>query len=146
MYYPFYTFVSQGHGSVNELTLRDWTRCSSSGWLDHKSDELHRQPTGRSARRSLHRRPIGWIAHRMGFIVSYAGESPAKPWTPRCSDVPRDDPVSSSSLHVHERLPSALWVVGSGSLVMLCSSYTHTGSALRIMVNRLARAEDSATH
>ena len=27
------------------------------------------------ARRSLRRRPIGWTAHRMGFIVSYAGDS-----------------------------------------------------------------------
>ena len=61
-------------------------------------------------------------------------------------DVSRKGPVSGSSLHVHERLPSALWVVGSGSLVTLYSSYTHTGSALRVMVNRLARARDSATH
>ena len=63
-----------------------------------------------------------------------------------CSDVPRDSPVSGFSLHVHERLPSALWVVGSGSLAMLCSSYTHIGSALCVMVNRLTRSRDSATH
>ena len=58
----------------------------------------------------------------------------------------RDGPVSGFSLHVHECLPSALWVVGSGSLAMPYSSYTHRGSALRVMVNRLARARDSATH
>ena len=59
---------------------------------------------------------------------------------------PRDGPVSSSSLHVHEHLPSMLWVVDSGSLATLCSSYMHTGSTLRVMVNRLARVGDSATH
>ena len=63
-----------------------------------------------------------------------------------CSDASKDGPVSSSSQHVLERLPSALWVVGSVSLATLCSSYTHTGSALRVMVNGLARAGDSATH
>ena len=26
IYYLFYTFVSQGHGLVNDLMLRDWTR------------------------------------------------------------------------------------------------------------------------
>ena len=36
-------------------------------------------------------------------------------------------------------------MVGSGSLATLCSSYTHTDSALHVMVNRLARAGDSAT-
>ena len=34
------------------------------------------------ARRSLRRRPVGWTAHRMGFIVSYAGGSPATLGTP----------------------------------------------------------------
>ena len=58
----------------------------------------------------------------------------------------RDGPVSGFSLHVHEHLPSALWVVGSGSLAMLCSSYTHMGSALHVMVNGLARVGDLATH
>ena len=58
--------------------------------------------------------------------------------TLRC---PRDGPVSGFSLHVHECLPSALWVVDSGSLATLCSFYMHTGSALRVMVNRLARLE-----
>ena len=63
-----------------------------------------------------------------------------------CSDVPRDSPISDFSLHVLEHLPSSLGVVGSGSLAMPYSSYTHRGSALRVMVNRLARARDSATH
>ena len=27
------------------------------------------------SRRSLRRRPVGWTAHRMGFIVSYVGDS-----------------------------------------------------------------------
>ena len=61
-------------------------------------------------------------------------------------DVSRNGPVFGSSLHMHERLPSTLWVVGSGFLATLCSSYTHTGSVLYVMVNRLARARDSATH
>jgi hypothetical protein len=61
-------------------------------------------------------------------------------------DVSRKGPVSGSFLHVHERLPSALWVVGSGSLATLCSSYTCTGSAPRVMVHGLARARDSATY
>ena len=61
-------------------------------------------------------------------------------------DASRDGPVSGSSLHVHERLPSALWVVGSGSLATLCSSYTCMGSAPRVMVNGLARAGDLATY
>ena len=48
------------------------------------------------SRRSLRRRPIGWTAHRMGFIVSYAGDSSvfgffvqalsATLGTPRCLD------------------------------------------------------------
>ena len=38
------------------------------------------------SRRSLRRRPVGWTAHRMGFIVSYAGGSPAMLGTSRCSD------------------------------------------------------------
>ena len=42
-------------------------------------------------------------------------------WPP----ISRDGPVSGFFLHVHEHLPSALWVVGSGSLATLCSSYTH---------------------
>ena len=58
----------------------------------------------------------------------------------------RDGPVSGFSLHVHEHLPFALRVVGSGSLAMLCFSYTHMSSALCIMVNELARARDSATN
>ena len=37
----------------------------------------------------------------------------------------RDGPVSGFSLHVHERLPSALWVVGSGSSVMLVFLHVH---------------------
>ena len=61
-------------------------------------------------------------------------------------DVPKDGPVSGFSLHVYECLPSTLWVVGSGFLATLCSSYTHTGSVLYVMVNRLARARDSDTH
>ena len=61
-------------------------------------------------------------------------------------DASRDGPTSGSSLHMHECLPSALWVVGSGSLATLCSSYTCMGSAPRVMVNRLVRAGDSATH
>ena len=39
-----------------------------------------------------------------------------------CSDVSRDGPISGFSLHVHEHLPSTLWVAGSGSLVTLCFS------------------------
>ena len=35
-----------------------------------------------------------------------------------CSDASRDEPISNLSLHVHERPPSASWVVDSGSLVM----------------------------
>ena len=58
----------------------------------------------------------------------------------------RDGPVSGFSLHVLEHLPSSLGVVGSGSLAMTCSSYMHTGVALHVMVNRLVRAGDSATH
>ena len=61
-------------------------------------------------------------------------------------DVSRNGPVSGSSLHVHERLPFALWVVGSGSLATLCSSYMCTGSVPRVMVNGLARAGDLATY
>ena len=61
-------------------------------------------------------------------------------------DASRDGPASSSSLHVHKHPPSALWVVGSGSLATLCSSYTHTSPVFRVMVNGLARARDSATH
>ena len=61
-------------------------------------------------------------------------------------DVSRKGPVFGSSLHVRERLSSALWVVGSGSLATLCSSYTCTGFAPRVMVNGLARAGDSATY
>ena len=38
------------------------------------------------ARRSLHRRLVGWTAHRMGFIVSYAGGSPATMGAPWYSD------------------------------------------------------------
>ena len=43
---------------------------------------------------------------------------------------------------------SALCVMGGRQWLLsdTCSSYTCTGSALRIMVNRLARAGDSATH
>jgi len=37
----------------------------------------------------------------------------------------RDGPVSSFSLHVHERLPSTLWVVDSGSSVMLVFLHVH---------------------
>jgi len=37
----------------------------------------------------------------------------------------RDGPVSGFSLHVHECLPSALWVVGSGSSVMLVFLHVH---------------------
>ena len=61
-------------------------------------------------------------------------------------DASRDGPVSGFSLHVHEHLPSALWVVDSGSLATLCSSYTHTGFAHRITVNGLAKAGGLATH
>ena len=61
-------------------------------------------------------------------------------------DASRDGPVSGFSLHVHKHLPSALWVVGSGSLATLRSSYTCTGSAPRVMVNGLTRAGDSATY
>ena len=53
----------------------------------------------------------------------------------------RDGPVSSFSLHVHERLPSMLWVVGSGSLATLCSSYTHMGSTLDVMDYGIAKAK-----
>ena len=35
------------------------------------------------------------------------------------SDASRDGPVFGSSLHVHERLPSTLWVVGNSSLKAL---------------------------
>ena len=63
-----------------------------------------------------------------------------------CLDVPRDGLISGFSLHVHERLPSALGVVDSGSLATPCSSYTHTGSVLHVMVSRLARARNSTTH
>ena len=35
------------------------------------------------ARRSLHCRSVGWPAHRMGFIVSYARGSPATLGTPQ---------------------------------------------------------------
>ena len=86
-------------------------------WLDHLSDGLHRQPTGQTTQRSLllgahscsaltpARRLVGWTAHRMGFITSYAGDSsvlghhqlhrglhgvrtsPATRGTPWCSDI-----------------------------------------------------------
>jgi hypothetical protein len=36
-----------------------------------------------------------------------------------------DSPVSGFFLHVHERPPSALWVVNSGSLVMLVFLHVH---------------------
>ena len=58
-------------------------------------------------------------------------------------DVSRNGPVSGSSLHVHERMPSVLWVVGSGSLAT--PSYTHIGSAFHATV-KLARAGGSATY
>ena len=61
-------------------------------------------------------------------------------------DASRDGPVSGSSLHVHEHLPSALWVVGSCSLATLCSSYTCTGFALDVTDYGLAKARDSATY
>ena len=38
------------------------------------------------SRCSIHRRLVGWTAQRMGFIVSYAGGSPATLGTPRCLD------------------------------------------------------------
>ena len=37
----------------------------------------------------------------------------------------RDGPASGFSLHVHERLPCALWVVGSGSSMMLVFLHVH---------------------
>ena len=45
----------------------------------------------------------------------------------------RDGPVSGFSLHVHERLPTVLWVVGSGSSVTLVFLHIHVPqrSALR---------------
>ena len=45
----------------------------------------------------------------------------------------RDGLVSGFSLHVHERLPSALWVVDSGFSVMLVFLHVHElqHSALR---------------
>ena len=40
-------------------------------------------------------------------------------------DAYRDGPVSGFSLHVHERPPSALWVVGNGSSVTLVFLHEH---------------------
>jgi hypothetical protein len=37
-------------------------------------------------------------------------------------------------------------VVNSGSLATLCSFYMHTGFAIRVTVNGLVRAGDSATN
>ena len=67
--------------------LRDWTRWSSFGWLDHLSDRLHRQPTGRTTRQSLllsvHfaadqlvRLLIAWVSSSATLgLASYAGDS-----------------------------------------------------------------------
>jgi len=63
-----------------------------------------------------------------------------------CSDASRDDPVFDFSLHVHERPPSASWVVGSGSLAMPYSFHTYTAPVPRVTVNMLAWAGDSAIH
>ena len=56
-YYPFYIFVLQRPGSVNEvifyargLDQSGWTRGSSSGWSHHPTLRLHRRPTGRIVR------------------------------------------------------------------------------------------------
>ena len=61
-------------------------------------------------------------------------------------DASRDGPVSGFSLHVHEHLPSALWVVGSGSLVTSVPPTCARASALDVMDYGLARAGDAATH
>jgi hypothetical protein len=80
------------------------TRKSSFGLSHHLSDGLHHQPIGRSVRRSLllsvHYvvdqlvgllgacRSIIPTIHRLDFIVSYAGCSPAALGTSRRSDSP----------------------------------------------------------
>ena len=85
MYYPFYTFVSQGRGSVNEHMFRNWTRWSSSGWSDHLSDRLHRQPTGLTTQHSL-LLSVHFIADQLvGLLIAWASSS-ATLGTPRCSD------------------------------------------------------------
>ena len=57
MYYPFYIFVLQRLGSVNELIFyargldqSGWTRGSSSEWSHHLALGLHRQPIGQIVR------------------------------------------------------------------------------------------------
>jgi hypothetical protein len=57
MCYPFYIFVLQGHGSVNELIFHargldhlGRTIGSSSGWSHRLAFELLRRSTGRTAR------------------------------------------------------------------------------------------------
>jgi hypothetical protein len=57
MYYPFYKFVLQGPGSVNELIFyargldhQGRTKGSSSGWSHHLAVGLFRRSTGRIAR------------------------------------------------------------------------------------------------
>ena len=51
-------------------------------------------------------------------------------------------------LHPTRAPASALCVMGGWQRLLsdACFSYTCTGSVLRVMVNRLARAGDSATH
>jgi hypothetical protein len=55
----------------------------------------------------------------------------------------RDGPVSGFSLHVHERQPSALWVVGSDSSVTFIFLHVQELQALCVMVYRLAGAGGS---
>jgi hypothetical protein len=57
MYYSFYIFVLQGHGSVNELIFHARgldhlrrTKGSSSGWSHHLVVGLLCRSTGRTAR------------------------------------------------------------------------------------------------
>jgi hypothetical protein len=57
MYYPFYIFVLQGPGSVNELIFYAWrldhlgrTKGSSFGWSHYLVVELLHRSTGQTAR------------------------------------------------------------------------------------------------
>jgi hypothetical protein len=57
--------------------------------------------------------------------MTYAFTSTAPRTTTFTVVLSRDGPVSGFSLHVYECQPSALWVVGSGSSVMLVFLHVH---------------------
>jgi hypothetical protein len=91
MYYPFYIFVLQGPGSVNELIsyarglARGSIRGSSFGWSHHLVVGLRRWPTGRTVRL------MDFIADQLvGLLGAHFYSTLTSPprsvrWTARCS-------------------------------------------------------------